>query len=126
MPSNTAKIASSQGADEALDRMVKAANEGFNGGKVTKHELTSWIITYFEESCLQKNLEKIRQEFFDEVTYLESIVQQMKRARKNGETAPDLAPLISKLSSDSKKPVARSAKRHPKAVPNEEKVIDGM
>lgn len=124
--SNIAKITAAQGADEALDRMVKAANEGFNGGKVTKHELTSWIINYFEESCFTKCLEKIRQEFFDEVTYLESIVQQMKRARKNGETAPDLAPLISKLSPETRKPVARGAKRQSETLSNDEKAVDGM
>ena len=126
MQAKIAKITATFEADAALERMVKAANDGFDGGKVTKHELTSWVISYFEESCFSKCLEKIRQEFFDEVTYLDSIVQQMKRARKNGETAPDIGPLLSKLSSDGKKPAARGAKRQPDLLLNEEKSVDGM
>src|SRR4051812_3478598 len=68
--SNIAKITAAQGADEALDRMVKTANDGFSGGRVTKHDLTSWIITHFEEDYFQPCIHKIREDHFNRITYL--------------------------------------------------------
>lgn len=97
MKTQSAKIAISAEADQGLDRMVKIANEGFSGGRVTKNDLTSWAVLYFEAHSFKRCIESIRRHHFDEVAYLDSIVHRMRKARKTGESAPDLKLVLSGL-----------------------------
>lgn len=91
--SSIAKISTAQGADEALDRMVRAANDGFNGGRVTKHDLTSWIIAHFEENYFQLCIPKIREDHFNQITYLEGVLKELRKKESN-ELPVDIAELL--------------------------------
>jgi hypothetical protein len=102
MESKIAKFTGSIEAEAALDRMVRAANDGFSGGRVTRHDLVSWMFHYFEKQCFQGCIERIRQDHFDQVAYLESVLKQAKQARRSGTAAPDLAELLSPLNKPSK------------------------
>ena len=95
----TSKIAVLPSAEEALDRMVKAANQDFLGGRITKHQLASWLITRFEGDLFKRNIESLRHDNFDQVAYLEAVTKKIKKAGKEGiETNLEdlLTPLVSK------------------------------
>ena len=77
-----------------MDRILNKVNDGFAGGRVTKSDLASWIIKFFESHALESNLEKIRKDHFDQVAYLETVIREMKQARKNGADTPDLSALL--------------------------------
>ena len=97
MESKIAKFTGSLELEQAMDRMVAAVNEGFSGGKVSKHDLVSWAVLYFEKNCFQECIERIRQDHFDQVAYLESVLKQAKQARKSGAAGPDFATLLAPL-----------------------------
>ena len=81
---------------EALVRMTEKVNQGFVGGCVAKHELASWILTKFEAG-LERNLPAIRRAHFDDVAYMQAILQQKKNAERDGKPCPQfdqLAALI--------------------------------
>ncbi len=111
--SSIAKITTAQGADEALDRMVKAANDGFGGGRVTKHDLTSWIITHFEEDYFQLCISKIREDHFNQITYLEGVVKELRK-RESGDLPVDIAELLAPVLNRSTAPRQRKVKNTPK------------
>lgn len=94
----TAKIAISTIADTSLDNMVKSINENFSAGRVTKVDLASWIIQYFESNCLEKCRDKIQQDHFDQVVYLESVVKEIKSAKKEGKESKTISELLAPLS----------------------------
>jgi len=102
-----AKLAATPVADEALDRMVKATNDGFTAGRLTKTELLSWAILYFERHSFEKCVEKIREAHFDQVAYLESVVREMKGARKSGADGKNLAELLAPLTAGKPAPQHR-------------------
>jgi chromosome partitioning protein len=106
MEMKTAKIATSVDADQALDRILSKVNDGFNGGRVTKNDLASWIIKDFEGRT-DKFLEKIRKDHFDVVAYAESVVQEMKKARKAGASRDEIASMFSPISTEIKTSSAR-------------------
>jgi len=96
-PIQVAKLSSSVQADEALDRMVKVTNEGFTAGRLTKTEMLSWVVQYFEEHLFEKCMEKIREAHFDQVAYLKNVVKEMESARKAGTDTQDLGALLAPL-----------------------------
>jgi hypothetical protein len=102
MDIRTAKIGISKNSDQTIDRMLLKVNEGFAGGRVTKAELASWVICYFETHMLESAIEKIRKDYFDQVTYLESVIKEMKQARKKGIETTDLSSLLAPIASSLK------------------------
>jgi hypothetical protein len=74
------KLSVTQEADSLLSATLEKVNEGFLGGKVSKLDLASWAITYALEDLSEAKIEKIRKQFFNELTFLESVV---KLSRKN-------------------------------------------
>jgi hypothetical protein len=82
------KIALSLRAEECLEEMRSSANEGFTSGRVTKTQLVSWIIENFHAAFGPKAIEKIRADHFDEIAHLESVVEQLKRARGSNASLP--------------------------------------
>ena len=102
METKIAKFTGTAEMDSTLDRMVQATNDGFSGGRVTKHDLVSWALLYFEKHCFQGCLESIRQDHFDQIAYLESVLKEAKKARKIGQSAPDMAVLLAPLSRSEK------------------------
>lgn len=79
---------------EALVRMTEKINQGFVGGRVAKHEVAAWILTKFEAS-LERNLSAIRRAHFDDVAYMQAILQQKKIAEKNRKPCPQFDRLVS-------------------------------
>lgn len=99
METKLAKLSATLEADQSLDRMVQNANENFSGGRVTKTQLLSWILVYFEKTRYAELKSFIQRDHFDQMTYLESLLGEMKRARKMGQSSPDLASILSELTS---------------------------
>lgn len=87
------------GADEALHRMVEITNEGYSGGKVRKWELLSWLILHFEKHSFSTARDDIRRVYFDRISYLSSVVDQLKKAQRAGDSSPDLDSLLAPVSS---------------------------
>lgn len=71
-------------AEAALYQMIKRANENFTGGRVTKQDLLSWIITQFESNYFERNIEKIQRDHFDRLTHLGNLVKRLKKAKSEG------------------------------------------
>ncbi|MBI3556392.1 MAG: hypothetical protein HY074_09035 [Deltaproteobacteria bacterium] len=112
METKIAKFTGTTETEQAADRMVQAVNDGFSGGRVTKHEMVSWAILYFEKHCFLDCMERIRQDHFDQVAYLESVLREAKKARKEGQPNVDLGALLSPITKGTRveKPKARQLK----------------
>lgn len=106
-----AKLTGSIEMDQALDRMAQAVNDGFAGGKVSRHDLVSWIVLYFEKEGFQRSVEKIRQDHFDQVMYLQSVLREARRAQKAGATSEAIAALLTPLSGSVAGPAAGRRKK---------------
>ena len=118
MEVKVAKFTGSAEMDQGMDRMVAAVNDGFAGGRVTKHDMVSWAVLYFEMHCFKDCIEKVRQDHFDQVAYLESVLKEAKKARKDGQAAPDLATRLAPLVSQPRGTALRKPKRADAAEPN--------
>ncbi len=100
-----AKIQISKNADDVLMEFVGKVNDGFNGGRVGRGEAASWIIMKLVSGGgLDRIIEEIRRDHFDEVTYLQHVVSEMKASKRTGEgkDALSLADLLKPLSASSK------------------------
>ena len=111
MEKKIAKFTGSLEMDQALDRMLQRTNDGFTGGRVTKHDLVSWVILNFEKDAFSESIDKISQDHFDQVTYLEAVLREAKRARKDGQNEPDLTTALAPLVSQSRTALHRKTKR---------------
>ena len=99
METKFAKIATSQPADLSLERMLEKVNDGFRGGRVSKLELASWIVTHFETHLFEATIPDIRQAHFEEIAYLESLLKEVKASRRPGHPANNLASLLEPITS---------------------------
>ncbi len=106
-----AKITGSVEMEQALDRMVKAVNDGFSGGRVTRHDLVSWTVLYFEQECFQTCIEQLRQDHFDQVAHLESVLRLAKEARRSGADAASIAAILSGGSTATPRDVRRRSRK---------------
>lgn len=75
------KIGISAEADRELEAMVTEVNNGFSSGRVGKSQLASWIIRHFRQS-FEKCIGKIRDDHFDEMAHMRSILKNMAEAKK--------------------------------------------
>ena len=126
MANKLGKMSISIEADHALDRMISATNDGFSGGRVTKMEIATFALLYFEEYCFKKSIERIQKTYFDDVAYLNGVVQQMRKARKLGEPSPDVKSLLTTLTSESKRTSTRRTKKRVVAPAIAEKNLDSV
>ena len=76
-----AKIAISREADLGLVDIISKINDGFEGGKATKQEVTSYIVLEFHKRLNESELLKIRQLFFDPFVMMEAT---LKKAKETG------------------------------------------
>ena len=111
MESKIAKFTGSIELEQAMDRMVAKINDGFSAGRVTKHDLVSSAVLYFEKSCFQEFIERIRLDHFDQVAYLESVLRQAKQARRDGQAVPDMAARLAPLVSQPRSAVPRKSRK---------------
>ncbi|MBL7554884.1 MAG: hypothetical protein JNM24_03610 [Bdellovibrionaceae bacterium] len=76
-----AKIAISREADLGLGDIISKINDGFDGGKITKQLVTSYIVLDFQKRLNDSELLKIRQLFFDPFVMMEAT---LKKAKETG------------------------------------------
>ncbi|MBI4402661.1 MAG: hypothetical protein HY537_00790 [Deltaproteobacteria bacterium] len=93
-----AKIVIGKEVEESLIRMVQQTNDGFSGGRITKNELACWIILQFENTYFKAAVTDIRKAHFDKVVYLSSLVEELKKAKRDGSPEPNLNELLAPLS----------------------------
>ena len=78
----------SEEADQAVEKMLETVNKGYLGGRVNRPDLITWVLIEFQKKHLSNSIEAIREQSFDQVRYLESVVKLMKESRKNGKEMP--------------------------------------
>lgn len=76
--SKFSKITVTALADKALSRSLEVVNQGFEGGRVTKMDLASWIIQNSGNNLDSATIKKIREAHFNQVAYLENLVKRLK------------------------------------------------
>ncbi len=91
------KITIRQKADENLSRMVQEVNSGFAGGRVNKTDLVSWIITHFHNNGFASSIKAIRDDHFDQIAYLKSVIKTARLAKRSSETPTDLAKMLAPI-----------------------------
>ena len=85
------KIGIASDAEQALEEMFKLANHDFKSGRVTRPSLVSWIILNFHKAHFKKSLKKIRDDHFDQIAHLKSVVKEMEEAKKTGRAMPSVS-----------------------------------
>ena len=96
------KIQISKAADDLLMDFVGKVNDGFTGGRVSRNQAASWVIMKMISSGnLERLIDDVRRDHFDEVIYLEHVVQEMKSAKRGGVESGtvNLSDLLKPLSS---------------------------
>ena len=111
MKTEIAKFTGSLEMEQAVERMATTVNDGFTGGRVTRHNLISWAVLYFEKNSFQECVERIRQDHFDQMAYLESVLRQAKQAKKAGANAVEISTILSTATAQSQRPTQRRVKR---------------
>lgn len=85
-----AKIAISREADEALVEIIEKINDGFEGGKATKQDVTSFIVLDFYKELSDAHIHKLRVSFFDPITMMEATLKKAKETGVLPESVKDL------------------------------------
>lgn len=101
--SKIAKVTMSLEAEALLNQMVARSNDGFTGGKVTKHDLLSWVVTCFAESYFERNVERIQNDHFDRLAHLDNLVKRIKSARSKGIADHEAESLLKQIADASAK-----------------------
>lgn len=109
---------------EALVRMTDKVNQDFVGGRVAKHELAAWILTKFEAN-LERNLPAIRRSHFDDVAYMQAILQQKKNAEKDGNPCPQFDQLAALIGAKISKSKSANVGKKPKQDASQVAEIEG-
>ena len=78
-------------ANLAVDQLMGKVNTGFDGGRVTRPQLVSWILCKYGQSMTELDLQEIRAVHFDRIAYFEAL---LKRAKETGAIPPELAALL--------------------------------
>ena len=121
-----AKLSSSPEADQALDRMLKATNESFKAGRLTKTDLLSWVLCHFEGHAFPSSIDKIHEAHFDPVAYLKNVVKEMEAAKRSGVESQDLGLLLAPLTGikGSQRLKQKALHAEPKLVETTKKHVD--
>ncbi|GIL16310.1 MAG: hypothetical protein BroJett040_00610 [Oligoflexia bacterium] len=82
---NIIKITVTKEAGEMLADLVVKANEGFEGGRINRQDLASFIIGRFKEFYTDRDLMQLRNQHYDDAAMLEAMYRKM---RETGEV-PD-------------------------------------
>ena len=97
---NIVRITITKEADGETDKIVSLVNDGFDGGKISKQDLASWILTNFMELVPIDFIEKVRSEFFNELVRFKNL---LKLAQQSGGLTPDIKKALKELSDDTQK-----------------------
>lgn len=105
-----AKIAISSSADAALSKILEQVNANFEGGRVTKVDLASWLITRSTESLDDSTIDEIQKAHFNQVAYLDALVKKMRASGRDSLGADDIVTLQAMLGHPSSKKRERVTK----------------
>lgn len=105
-----AKITMSLEAETLLNQMVAKSNDGFTGGRVTKHDMLSWLVICFWENYFEKNIERIHQDHFDRLTHVDNLLKRVKKARHEGTEDQDAEQQLKQMVDSLPKPKERQQK----------------
>lgn len=75
---NIIKITITKEAGETLAALVVRANEGFEGGKINRQNLASYIIEKYKNNFSDRELAHLRQLHYDDAAMLEAMYKKMK------------------------------------------------
>ncbi len=81
----------SKEADNIVNEITNAVNTGFEAGRATKLDVTSFMIHWFKEHCNDDVLQLIRVQVANDLTMLDSI---MKKAKSSGSLPPELKEVL--------------------------------
>lgn len=85
------KVTISRKAEQIVMDLLAKVNDGFEGGRVTRQDLMSWILEKFAEGCGEPEVRAIRVDHFDEITILELC---LKKSKQTGSLPPELRKLL--------------------------------
>ena len=78
-------------ANLAVDDLIGKVNSGFDGGKVTRPQLVSWVLCKFGRTIEETDIQEIRAVHFDRIAYFEAL---LKRAKETGIIPPEMTGLL--------------------------------
>lgn len=102
------KITMSKEAETQLTRVMERVNDGFEAGRINRQELASWAVLRFAQECNADVIRSIRQEHFDEVAFLESVLRRGKETGKLPQEIRNALKLHLGMEPQSKKPSKRA------------------
>lgn len=85
------RINVSKMAEEALMEVLERVNNGFEGGRINRAQMSNWILVRFASQCSDTDIQQIRAENVNELAVFEAI---LKKARKTGKLPSDMSQLI--------------------------------
>lgn len=85
------KVTVSKKAEKAIGDLLVRVNDGYEGGRVSRQDLMSWILAKFVEECTDQEIRAIRADHFDEISLLELSLKRFKQA---GGLPPELKKLL--------------------------------
>ena len=78
-------------ADNAINEVTNAVNNGFEAGRATKLDVTSFIIMWFKDHFNDDLIQNIRLQVANDLTMLESVI---KKAKTSGSLPPELKEVL--------------------------------
>ncbi len=88
---NIAKIGITKEADRAVTVVVARVNDGFEAGKASKQDVTSYAILRFCAACTDSDVFDIRELFFNPIALMEAT---LRKAKETGEIPESLRDLL--------------------------------
>lgn len=114
---NIIKITITKEAGETLAALVVRANEGFEGGKINRQNLASYIIEKYKNNFSDRELAHLRQLHYDDAAMLEAMYKKMK---ETGEIPDFLREALKKQFQGNDEPPRRARKPLTKEYINDE------
>ncbi len=88
---NIAKITITKESEEAVSRIVKRVNDGFEGGRVNRQDVTSFLLVRACKDFPDDEISVIRNQFTSDIALLEAA---MKKYKETGEMSPMLREIL--------------------------------
>ena len=85
------KVTISKKAEGTTSDLLAKVNNEFEGGRISRQDLISWVLTRFAEECSEPDIRAIRADHFDEIALLELCLKKSKQA---GSLPSDLRKLL--------------------------------
>jgi hypothetical protein len=78
-------------ASQYLDEVVTRVAKGFDGGRIGRTQIASWLLQQAAQRLSDTDVERIRTTYFDRVAYLETL---LRRAKETGTCLPEIDALF--------------------------------